>query len=677
MVTSRLTSALVAATFALALATASKGRAQTPQEPVQSPEVVVNANYLPSDAAGTTRLENQPEMGPAADSWELLGRAVANLHVAESGAGGYGALFALRGLSNTPYFSEPAVTVYFADIPLPSSFTYPTGLFGFNSVAIYRGPQGTEFGRATDGGVVVFDPAQHAGTTGGEVLTSYGSYDARQAAVEAHAAPASTLDVETTADYEARNGYISNQELGIRVDDQETENAFVRFRLRPEPGQELTFEVLDTRSRDGAQPLVPLGGPLFQVSRDKEGVTDLDNFGAAVKAQFSLPSSLTLVSVTSFTDWRMSPYKSFIVLPPPLDNEILQDQKSWNEEIRLLSEQLGLWRFEFGAWFSKGTTTNGVDRAIPNLFPIEVSSFEEGDKMGAVFGELAFVPNKAWKFTAGLRGEDDDKSFDRYEQVPNPGLNYVGESRSDGVLPRLAADWTIDSSSHAEAAVAVGMRPGGFASYTDNPALIQFPTERSTAYSIGWDQSLSQHTADLALRAFYTDISNLQIERSFSATDYFVATAPQAHAVGGEAEAHWRPAAGWTIGLSAGWTYVRLDTFRNPVTNQDESGHAAPNAPQYNANLDVTYRPGHGLFAGAQLTAVGKTFYDELETAKYTQNAYALIGFQAGYETSGWTLTAYGENLGEKGYYELIIPGVNSGNPGAPRTFGVRASFKF
>ena len=672
-------SGLSSCLFAM-LATAASAVAQTippPDAVVQAPRMVVNEERPPSDASGTTLVEFQPETTAPISAWEALGREVANFHVSESGAGGYGGLFALRGLSNTPYFSEPAVTVYFADIPLPSSFTYPDGLFGFNSAAVYRGPYGTEFGRATDGGVVVFSPAGAPAPAGGEILAGYGSFDARRVAATARTASTGAADAEADVAYNARDGYITNQTLGTRVDDQENENAFARFRLRPAAGDELTLEVLGTRSRSGAQPLVPIGGPLFDVSRTKEGVTDLDSSGAALKGSFALPDAATLTTVTSFTDWRMNPYESFLVLPPPLQNAILQDQKAWNEELRVQTDPHAAVRGSAGAWFSNGTTDNYVNRAIPGLFPIEISGFEEGSRSAALFGEAVISPDPAWRITAGLRAEDDTRNFTRHEQVPTPGLSYVGSGRYDGLLPRLAVNWDAGAAGHAEASVAMGLRPGGFASYTDNPALIPFASERSTAYSVGWDTSLAQHAVDLAVRAFYDDIGNYQIERSFSATDYFVATAPRAHSDGAEVEGRWRPSAGWTLGASVGWTDVRLDEFHSPLTGQDESGHEAPNVPQYNADLDVTWRPGLGWFAAGQLTAVGKTFYDELGTAKYSQGSYVLAGLRAGYETARWTLTAYGENLGNKGYYELIIPGVNSANPGAPRTFGADATLKF
>ncbi len=648
-----------------------------PAKPIQSPEVMVSAAPLAPDAAGVTSLDLQPGVQPAVSAWELLSRSVANFHVADSGAGGYGGLFAIRGLANTPYFSDPAVTVYLDAIPLAGSFTYPTGLFGLDSVEVFRGPQGTRFGRATDGGVVVFSPDAAGYTAGGEVLSGYGSYGARQFAVAARTAPKGIADAEVNADYEARSGYITNQRLGIRVDDEETETMFARFRLLPATGAPLTFEVFDSRSRDGAQPLVPLGGALFDVSRAKEGVTDLDSWAAALKGSFALPSSGSLTAVTSFSDWRMNPYQSLLVLPPALENRVLQDQKSWNEEIRLQSDPLAAFRVEAGAWLSKGTTDNNVNRSIPGLYPVEASGFVQRSQSAALFCQAVYAPSRAWQIIAGLRAEDDEKGFFRSEQVPISGLDYTGSDRCEAFLPKLAAKWATGADSHVEASVSLGLRPGGFSSYTDNPALIPFAAERSTAYSVGWVTSSAQRSASLVVRAFYDDIGNLQIERSFSPTDYLVATAPRAHSVGGEVAARWRPAADWTLGLSAGWSEVRLDTFFAPLSGANESGDEAPNAPHYNAELEAGYRPGRGWFVTGQLAATGRTQYDERGAARYTQDAYALIGLQAGYATARWTATVYGENLADQQYYELIVPGVNSGDPGAPRTVGAKVEMKF
>jgi len=654
----------------------AQASAQTPPEgPVQAPEVLVSENRPPTDAGGATRVDLQAEDGAPLGPWDELGREVANFHAADSGSGGFGSLFALRGLANTPYFSEPAVTVYLADIPLPSSAAYPSALAGLGSATVYRGPQGTAFGRATDGGVVVFD-AGAGGQAGGEALATLGGYDLRQASAALRTAPGGKADAEIAASYGARDGYLENRQLGTRVDGLEGEDTFARVRLRPAGGDELTLEVFGARERDGAEPLVPLGGPLFEVSRAREGQTDLDGWGAALKGAFALPAAATLTSVTSYTDWRMNPYEDFLVLPPPLESRVLQDQRSWNEDLRLRTDPRAGLRVSLGAWLSKGTTRNAVDRLISDTVPIEASSFEQGSRSAALFGETALALG-AWQITAGLRAEADEKDFVRREQVPTPGLDYAASARYGGILPRVAANWAVSADSHAEASLALGLRPGGFASYTDNPALIPFAQERVVAAAAGWDSSLAHGALRLAARAFYDAIGNLQIERSFTPTDYFVATAPRAHALGGEFEGRWRASARWAAAVSAGWEDVRLDRFRAPLTGADESGNRAPGAPRFNLGAEVTYRPGPGWFATAQVAATGATAFDELGTPRYSQGAYALLGLRAGYGTPLWSLTLFGENLGNTGYYALIVPGVNSANPGAPRTVGAKAAVRF
>lgn len=644
---------------------------------VQAPAVVVQGYPVSSAAAGETQIAWQPGTATPLGGWEELEQNAGNFHVSQAGAGGYGSLFALRGVANTPYFSDPAITVYLADIPLPSSFAYPEDLPGFASASLYRGPEGSDFGRATDGGVIVFAPAP-----ANEAIARYGSYDERSASVAADAD-----DVLVLAGYDAREGYIANDEIGQRVDDQENENGYVQVGVPLGQSDKITLEAFGTRSRDGAEPLVPLGGPYYAVERAQEGVTDSDSEGAALRFDAALPGGGSLRSVTSFTAWRMDPFTDFLVLPPPIASEIIQDQKSWNEELHLSSGAGGAVTVTGGLWLSRSTTDNFVDRAIPELFPIEVSSFEEGSRQGAVFGDLKWglgaqpsasgATRSTWTVSVGGRAEATERDFLRREAVPTPGLDYVGHDRYGAFLPKLALDWTGGEDEHAEFSVAEGFRPGGFASYTDNPALIPFTAERMVSYSAGCDKAWAGRVWQVALRAFDEEIANYQIERSYTATDYLVATAHRARAEGAEADLTWRPAAGWTLAASGGWTRAILLSYASPITGQNLSGNAAPYIPLYNANLEATWRPARRWFAGARESAVGRTYYDELETTAYEQRAYGLLEARAGYETKRWSLTVYGTNLTGRRYYELIIPGVNSGNPGAPRSEGVEGTWQW
>ena len=124
-------------------------------------------------------------------------------------------------------------------------------------------------------------------------------------------------------------------------------------------------------------------------------------------------------------------------------------------------------------------------------------------------------------------------------------------------------------------------------------------------------------------------------------------------------------------------TDITLRKFTDPFTAKSYAGDRAPYAPAYDANLSATYRAATGWFAGAELSAVGKTFYDESENPLYASAAHTVVNARLGYETARWRTTLYGENLANAGYTALIIPGVHQAAPGAPRTYGVEAVVKF
>jgi outer membrane receptor protein involved in Fe transport len=189
--------------------------------------------------------------------------------------------------------------------------------------------------------------------------------------------------------------------------------------------------------------------------------------------------------------------------------------------------------------------------------------------------------------------------------------------------------------------------------------------------------SLADKSVTLAARAFDYEIRDYQIERSFSATDYFVATAPRARSTGAEIEAKWRLSSPWTVALNAGFTDATLLEFHDPLTGVSYAGDRAPYTPSYTAGISASYRRPEGLFAAGSVAAKGRTYYTESENPTYAQGAYLVASMRAGFESPRWRLTVYVENAAGKGYYTLIIPGVNSGAPGDPRTFGSELAIKF
>lgn len=673
--------------FCLCLASATAALAQTKGDPVtRADPVVVEESRLSAAADGTTLVHIDDTTPPVTQTLQSLAGRVANLHIDAGGAGSFGDLFTLRGLTNTPYFSDPSVTLYFDDLPIASSFTYPTGLFGFASATVARGPQGTAFGRGGEGGVLALTSAEPTAQAGGELHASVGNFNARSAALNARSARGDTVDATVSASFNERDGYITNTQLGTRVDDQQVYSASARVRLRPTKASEFTLQLLGSRHRDGSQPLVPLGGPLFSVARGREGSTSIDFGGVALKGAFDTAAG-PLTSTTSYTDWSLSPYNNRLVLPPTLDSNVVQTQRTWNEELRLASPGLSSSNgaahadvaWNLGAWFSDGKTTGNVNRGIVLPFgvvPVEVSNSRFKARTAALFGQAVFVPAAGWHVTTGLRAEETAKDFDRGQSVPGPG-HFTDSKTFDALLPKLAVSYALSADTTASASVSLGTKPGGWSAYTGNVSLTAFRAERATAFEAGVDTALANKTIKIAARVFAYEISDLQIERSFNATDYLVVNAPRARSVGGEVEATWRPLPGWTLAATLGVTDITLREFTDPFTAKSYAGNRAPYAPAYDANLSATYRTTTGWFTSAELAAVGKTFYDESENPLSASRAHAIVNARLGYETARWRASLYGENLANEGYAALLIPGVHQAAPGAPRTYGVEAVVKW
>lgn len=85
--------------------------------------------------------------------------------------------FTLRGQApeNNSLGNTPTVEIYFAEVP--QIFPSQAQIYDVESVQVIRGPSGTLFGRASNGGAVLFTPTRPGDDLQGYVSGQYGNYD--------------------------------------------------------------------------------------------------------------------------------------------------------------------------------------------------------------------------------------------------------------------------------------------------------------------------------------------------------------------------------------------------------------------------------------------------------------------------------------------------------------------
>jgi iron complex outermembrane recepter protein len=125
-----------------------------------------------------------------------------------------------------------------------------------------------------------------------------------------------------------------------------------------------------------------------------------------------------------------------------------------------------------------------------------------------------------------------------------------------------------------------------------------------------------------------------------------------------------------------------------PVVVQNCTGYQVARVPKWSANL--SYAHDFTLPGGATITLDEAVKYQSASwlnvdfTPSERQTAYAVLDANLTYTPldGRWSAGAFGRNLTDKAYYtggiaSTFVGGLFNGNIAPPRTYGVRASFKF
>ncbi len=126
--------------------------------------------------------------------------------------------FSIRGFVQQ-IATAPSVAVYFADVVAPrgGSAGVNTGdgggpglFFDLQNVQVLKGPQGTLFGRNTDGGAILLVPQRPTSELGGYLEAGFGDFDMWRVQGVLNVPVADNFRMRFGVDHESRRGYIHN-----------------------------------------------------------------------------------------------------------------------------------------------------------------------------------------------------------------------------------------------------------------------------------------------------------------------------------------------------------------------------------------------------------------------------------------------------------------------------------
>jgi iron complex outermembrane receptor protein len=234
-----------------------------------------------------------------------------------------------------------------------------------------------------------------------------------------------------------------------------------------------------------------------------------------------------------------------------------------------------------------------------------------------------------------------------------------------------------------------GYKSGGFNFSATSADTSAFAPEKVWSYEIGEKSEWLDRRLRVNLTAFRYNYSDLQQFLATAPGVAIIANAASARVKGVELELAAKPVAGLELAANLSWLSAHYTSYPNAPVPQtlgpfsvDATGNWLNNSPPQSGSLSAQYTWPLGargvLSARGEYSWQGRQFHEPTNYILQSQGQYGLANASFGYLSAdgAWRVDLWGRNLTDKQYFTGTqdAGATFSGQPGAPRTYGVRVT---
>ena len=584
-----------------------------------------------------------------------------------------------------------AVGYYVDGMPHFEISAFNTDMLDVKAIEVFRGPQGTLYGRNTIGGVINvynYTPFDYQGT---KVRLRYGNYNTVKAQASHYALLNEQFGFNLSGYYEHSDGYFKNITLGKNADKLNAGGGRVALHYKPtEKWMMRLSSSLDYLNQ---------GGYAYSVYKP-----EIDSLG---DVSYNRPSGYKrLISGTGFTanytsdKWSLNSQTSFQYIRD--DQEVDQDftandtyfvtngirHNVISEEVTLKSEHENRFQWVVGTFlFSQwGTQDQGTDYLTKGYE--QRSLYDTSLRGAALFAQGSYNLVGGLSATIGLRLDHEYNSMDyartqlnhEDNSIQPAGEPFVETLKFTELIPRFGLQYAFSKRNMVFGNITKGYKGGGFNATIPTDEDRTYDSEYNWNYEIGTKLASEDGSFSAEATFFYIDWKNQHVNQTVPGLGNVVSNAGHSNSKGVELSINYRPMTALTIQANYGYTYAKFLDYKKSET-VDYSGNIVPMVPRntFALNANYSFREVGALDAiniSAGVNGVGKLYW--LEDNAVCQHMYVLPSARIELKKGVFSLAFWGKNLSNTKYHSYyFVSSAKYAQKGTPITVGTELTINF
>ena len=587
-----------------------------------------------------------------------------------------------------------AVGFYVDGIPHFENSSFDVDMSNIASVMVFRGPQGTLYGRNAIGGIInvtTVSPLTYQGT---QFKLGYGSHNDALFQFSHYNKLGSKVGYSVAGGYHYNDGFHRNMFTNKYAD-----------QLKDAYGRVALVWLLDNKwflrvnsmldySNQGGYPYgkynrltgetEPVNYNRYSSYRRLLSTSGLNISYAGENISFSSQTAFQYIRDRQGIDQDFTSNDTYFV-----KNRLKQTMLS--QEFILKSNNSSRYQWLWGAFAMTQHINNTVetqyitkDNAFPTHYRIPVNAL-------AIYHQSTIKLFSGFSFIAGLRWDYENSTLkylrETYQLSTDGARTEVKNVNSslhfNQITPKFALQYQDECNNNSYYfSVTRGYKAGGFNQTFQKEEETSFGPEYNWNYELGGKVHLLKDKLYAEAALYYIDWRQQQVNQTVPGVGNVIHNAGHSSSKGFELALNSSPLKNLSIALSYGYTYAKFIEYQKSA-KLNYSGNMLPMVPRNTLSCSASYAlyPSSTSFIDkivltAGLTGIGKIYW--AEDNEVAQNFYALLNAKISITSGIFTWECWGKNITDTHYNTYCFKSsADYAQVGKPAYFGTSLLVKF